>query len=378
MNLFRKTVLVFVLTSAVLGIAPAAAAGTLHVLQQFNQSGSNGNTPSNPMLEVGPGEFIGDTAVGGSSGQGLLYFVTSGGKYTILHNFSGGDDGYQPGALSLGLDGRIYGAALFGANGWGSVFRLSRRGHSKKFAFDTIYAFGGGEGAQPNGVIQARDGNFYGTTSGGGYLPFGTIFKMTPAGSVSDLYNFTSSQQMFPSQLVEVADGVFYGALFGNGASGYLFRITSSGQFTILYSFSGGADGQGPLGLVLAPDGNLYGTTRTGGSYGGGTLFSITPAGAFSILHSFTGGPDGSSLNGLSLGLDGTLYGTTETGGVHGAGTIFQYVPGGSLSTLYAFTGGTDGCGPSAAVTQGSDGNLYGSTVRCGTGGNGTLFQFMP
>jgi len=190
------------------------------------------------------------------------------------------------------------------------------------------------DGAWPYaGLVQASDGNFYGTTTGGGANGAGTVFKVTPAGRLTTLYNFC--YQGYPCSdggdpyagLIQATDGNFYGTTLGGGASGdgTVFKITPSGTLTTLYNF-GGADGAVPYGgLIQATDGNFYGTTSGGGASGDGSVFKITPSGTLTTLHSFADS-DGASPDGLVQATDGNFYGTTYGGGAYGDGTVFRLV----------------------------------------------------
>jgi uncharacterized repeat protein (TIGR03803 family) len=166
-----------------------------------------------------------------------------------------------------------------------------------------------------------------------------------------------------------------------------VFKISSSGAFTTLYVFTGGNDGANPAaGLVQGSDGYFYGTTSNGGAYdwvtevgyisnGWGTVFKISSSGALTSLYSFTGGNDGRLPSGLVQGSDGYFYGTTSAGGANGAGTVFKISSSGAFTSLYSFTGTNDGGNPEAALVQGSDGYFYGTTGGGGIGGNGTVFR---
>ena len=162
-----------------------------------------------------------------------------------------------------------------------------------------------------------------------------------------------------------------------------VFRISPSGSYTALYSFVGSpSDGQNPsAGLVQGSDGNFYGTTRHGGTYGDGTVFRIGPNGGETNLHMFVGTPDGASpFGGLVQGSDGSFYGTTFAGGVEGDGTVFQISPSGTYTTLYSFVGSpNDGQNPYSGLVPGSDGNFYGFSGGGMNGsGSGTVFRISP
>jgi uncharacterized repeat protein (TIGR03803 family) len=191
--------------------------------------------------------------------------------------------------------------------------------------------------------------------------------------------------------LIQATDGDLYGTTLAGGAHGYgtVFKIYPSGTFTTLHSFcsqSDCLDGEFPqTGLVQATNGNLYGTTILGGNYGSGTIFEISLSGALTTLYSVcsqSGCPDGNYLYaGLTQGTDGNLYGIMQVGGAHGSGTIFKITVSGTLTTLYSFCsqpGCADGQYPAGALVQDTNGNLYGTTGDGGVHGDGTVFSIAP
>jgi uncharacterized repeat protein (TIGR03803 family) len=252
------------------------------------------------------------------------------------------------------------------------------------------------DGSSPSGMIQGRDGSFYGTTSSGGQFNQGTVFRITPDGAETVLYSFAggNTDGANPTgDLVQASDGNFYGATGGGGPGecpgvepvgytgppatcGTLFKLTPDGAETVLHFFSGGADGGQPTGsLVQGDDGNFYGTT----SYGSGTVFAITPQGEEAVLYSFPNyTDDGSKPSSLILGSDGNFYGTTFIGGNSNYGTVFRITPAGAETVLYSFLGGSDGELPSASLAEGNDGNFYGTTPFGGGSGDGTIFRITP
>ena len=252
----------------------------------------------------------------------------------------------------------------------------------------TVYSFGPTpDGTAPQAaMIQASDGNFYGTTSSGGTHNAGTIFRYNPfTGSYSILYNFSTinlgnnADGGAPNApLLQGADGNFYGTASngGNDTRGSIFKITPAGVFTVLHLFSG-PDGGNPQGALLqTSDGTFYGTTTSGnGTASSGNVFKMTADGTVTSLHDFTTGSDGASPHaGLILGTDGNLYGTASGGGDFGYGTVFRITTAGVLTTLHSFNN-TDGVDPQAPLCAGADGFLYGTTQQGGANSNGTVFK---
>ncbi|HEX8814782.1 MAG TPA: choice-of-anchor tandem repeat GloVer-containing protein, partial [Terriglobales bacterium] len=262
--------------------------------------------------------------------------------------------------------------------------------------FKTRHSFDGADGQYLLvGVVQATDGNLYGTTYEGGAncTPngCGTVFKIKPSGTLTTIYNFCAKSSCtdgeFPEAgLIQATNGSFYGTTYQGGANcapdgcGTIFKISSSGTLTTVYSFcakSGCTDGYYPeAGLIQATNGDFYGTTSQGGTTGAGTVFKITTSGTLTTLYNFcsqSGCVDGEYPEaGLVEATNGDFYGTTYSGGVNGRGTVFRITASGTLKTLYSFcpqSGCVDGDTPQAALMQASDGNLYGTTLGGGVHG---------
>jgi uncharacterized repeat protein (TIGR03803 family) len=277
---------------------------------------------------------------------------------------------------------------------------------SQAQTFTSLHSFNGTDGFPSFVTVEGADGDFYGTTSEGGLYGFGTVFKITPAGGLSTIYDFchdaSCSDGAYPnSELIQGADGNFYGTTENGGAynrptcgngCGTVFQITPAGDLTTLYSFcmlSNCADGASPFaGVSEGADGNFYGTTTSGGSACGGdgcgTVFKITPKGALSTIHSFDL-VDGLEPNSqLELGSNGSFYGTTLAGGAgtETSGTIFEITTSGALTTLHTFcpVNGTcpDGEISYGKLLQASDGNFYGTTSTHGPNEEGTVFKITP
>ena len=246
----------------------------------------------------------------------------------------------------------------------------------------TLHNFAGhpNDGANPQaGLVQGTDGNFYGTTYSGGAGNDGTVFKITPNGTVTILHSFAGSDGREPTAaLTQATDGNFYGttSFEGAGPGGTVFKITPNGSLTTLASFNGQGGPEFPYaGLIQGSDGNFYGTTTAGGSqHGNGTVFKITPNGTVTVLHNFACTDGCAPFGGLVQGSDGNFYGTTRDGGTNGFnyGTVFKITTNGTFTSLHTFEG-NDGGEPYAGLIQATDGNLYGTTTSAGAHGAGTI-----
>jgi uncharacterized repeat protein (TIGR03803 family) len=332
------------------------------------------------------GLVVGSTSISAALGSETSPTVTltvTAQVESVLYSFGSGSDGQIPIAgLIQGADGNFYGTTLGGgANGNGTVFKITPAGVET-----VLWSFSGGsDGQNPAaGLILGTDGNFYGETGNGGANGGGTVFKITPAGVETVLWSFGrgSDGQNPIAGLIQGADGNFYGTTQdgGTNGAGTVFKVTPAGVETVLWSFGSGSDGQTPqAGLIQGTDGNFYGTTVSGSANGNGMVFKLTPAGVETVLHSFAGGSDGlNPAAGLILGTDGNFYGTTLNGGTNGDGTVFKITPAGVETVLHSFAGGSDGWSPQAGLIQGADGNFYGTTLIGGTNGDGTVFKITP
>lgn len=298
---------------------------------------------------------------------------------TLLYEFAGGLDGGHPNGLTQGVDGRLYGTTLAGGtNGHGIIFQLAGGGRLKG-----LYSFSGAaDGDRPNGgLVQSVEGILFGTTYGGGTNGFGTVFRFSTNGGLTSLFSFDHTNGVLPTAgLVKGLDGNLYGTAYEGGIFHYgsVFRLTTNGAFTTLVSFALSNGGFPHASLVQGSDGNFFGTTYKGGAYGNGTAFKISPNGALTTLASFNSTNGAFPLAGLTESSDGGFYGTTTYGGAFGLGTVFQMSPTGLLTNLVSFTGVADGSHPRAQLIQGSDGNFYGTTSDGGSFGDGTVFRVSP
>ena len=359
--------------------------------------GTDGSYPQSGPIVGSDGNFYGTTECGGALDVGAVYRLTPAGTESIVTSFASGTVARGPvGELVQAGDGNFYGTTYWGgSNNTGTVFKLASDG-----TVTTLWSFGSGSDGQlpKGGLVQASDGNFYGTTGSGGTTGYGTLFRMTPGGVETVLWNFGNGTDGFAPQgaLVMGSDGNLYGttSLGGTNASGTIFRITLTGVETVVWNFgsavAGTVDGGLPAPrLIIGSDGNFYGTTEGGGTNGGGTLFRFTPAGTLSVVWAFGAGTDGNGpWSGVTQGTDGNFYGTTVSGGTiqtcgasynYGCGTIFRITPAGEESVLWDFGFGGNGAQVSPlSVVQSADGSLFGVTSSGGPAGGGSIFQLKP
>ncbi len=294
-----------------------------------------------------------------------------------------GTNGASPNSLVQSLDGKLWGTSDGSAKTkCGTVFKMAISGTlSTAFAFECDTSKEP-DGFEPQELLQASDGNFYGVTFFGGTGGGGTVFKLTPGGSLNFLYNFGGTNLPAPVGLTQGTDGDFYGATYGGGLAesyGTIFKISAQGALKTLYEFDFTHGAQPYAGLIEGTDGNFYGTTYSGGTYGVGTVYKITHEGTLTVLHSFgehTYDPD-FPVTLLVQGSDGNFYGTTSYGGgPDNDGAIFKITPSGVFTIIHSFTG-SDGYFPAGPLVQDTDGNFYG-TAAGGANDKGIIFKIMP
>ena len=373
-------------------VAISAPAQTLTALVSFD--GTNGAYPDYPgslPVQGANGNFYGTTASFGANNEGTLFMMTPAGKLTTLYDFCSQanclDGAIPTGKLALGTNGNFYGTTSSGGTNYlGTVFEVTPSGK-----LTTLYRFctfsGCPDGSGPSaGLVLASDGNFYGTTAQGGAYNDGTVFKITPTGVLTTLASFDWTHGANPDfgALIQASDGNFYGTTDQGGTQGYgtVFKITPDGKLFTLYNFcsqTSCTDGNYPYGgLVQAGNGKFYGATTEGGINGSGTVFEITAAGNLTTLHSFDSSDGAVPEASLIQGSDGNLYGTTPYAGANVGGTAFKITPAGTFTVLYNFcslASCADGSGPFSGLAQGTNGKLYGTTFIGGLNDVGVIYS---
>jgi len=407
----HKTNRAFTISASVLFVLLGALpvrGQTYRVLYSF-PSGTGGAYPSGVISDP-VGNLYGAVSQGGDLegcegyGCGMVFKLETDGVLTVLHSFTGGLDGAVPVGVTLDSEGNVYGATNGGGSvGDGTVYEVFSGGGES-----TLYEFLGArqnDGARPQGpVTRDSQGNLYGTTLQGGPsdgcegFGCGTVFKVDPSGQESVLYRFTGGLDgAYPTgPLIRDSAGNLYGtteiggdltcSLGGFQGCGVVFKVSPTGQETVLHAFAGKPDGANPQGGVV-PDayGNFYGTTVEGGnpvcSGGCGTVFRIDALGNETILHRFAGGADGATpYSGLLRNSSGILFGTTYQGGAStecgslGCGTIFSLDPAGKETILYTFPSDAGGVWPQS-LSRDSAGNIVGTT-EFGGDNWGVVFEF--
>ena len=391
------------------------AAGNFTTIHAF--SSAEGIWPQGSLIEVG-GKFVGSAYRGGADGYGTAFTVTPLGTLAVVQSFAGPPEGNFPAAgLTQASDGLLYGTACFaGDSGAGTLFRTDLAGNlTRLHSFD-----GSTEGACPAAaLIEASDGNLYGTAAGGGAGGHGTVFRSSTSGAITTLHAFSVADGDTPeSALVQATDGNFYGSTVfgGDSGRGILFRVDGAGGFSLLHSIST-TEGAYPSGLVQGSDGGLYGSTA-GGSVVPSIFFRMDTSGSITTLHAF--GSGGNDANRPLIGQDGAFY-AARGGGVYRLdlagnfttihpfqypdvisypselvqtpdgrlwgrglsdgelylGAVFRVDLNGDLTIVHRFLG-PDGGDPDGRLLLASDGLLYGTTAHGGQFQGGVVYRIDP
>jgi uncharacterized repeat protein (TIGR03803 family) len=392
---YRALTIAVVMLSAVI-VSVSLQAQTYTVLYNFSPGTISGD-PSNPTGQIAQGRdgnLWSTTFTGGSFSDGAAFNVTPAGTMSKIFNFNapGGTAPYS--GLTLGTDGKFYGTTAAGGTiGEGTLFNLTSTG-----SLTTLYNFGTCKYPCQDGVfprttpVEGTDGNFYGTTGNSNDgINDGVAYKLTSAGKFSTIYAFpfaTTAGYNPQAPLIQGADGNLYGTTSSGGITlsgtcwdstdscGTVFKMTTGGKVTTIYKFDQ-THGAGPLSPVIqGTDGNFYGTTSAGGTSGFGVVFKLTSAGVITVLHNFIGSDGEKPLAGLVQANDGNFYGVASAGGSLGYGTIFKMTSTSdhTFSVIYDFDQ-THGQAPEDALFQNTNGILYGTTADGGTDGAGVFYS---
>jgi uncharacterized repeat protein (TIGR03803 family) len=403
---------------ALAGFCTSMQAQSFSVLYTFTGT-PDGSEPGQANLLDVNGTLYGTTYSGGAYGFGMVFKFDRKGQETVLYSFTGGTDGANPSAgVVRDAKGNLYGTtysggdlsctSIYGTPGCGVVFKLDTAGTET-----ALYSFTGGtDGGEPQGLVIDNAGNLYGITFFGGSqtCPFGSlgcgvVYKVDTSGKETVLYTFQDGTDGGePNGFVTMdSAGNLYGATIsggdlsacsGQGGCGVIFKLDTSGKETVLYTFTGGADGAvANGGFLMDAKGNLYGTTNFGGDLscsnnpfytGCGVVFEVTAAGTERVLHTFKGKDGANPTLGLVQDAKGNFYSTTEYGGAFNLGTVFELTAKGTESVLHSFTGLADGEYPDSGLTIDAKGNLFSNTLEGGDlscsppYGCGTLFRVVP
>jgi|SRR5580658_1317885 uncharacterized repeat protein (TIGR03803 family) len=368
---------------------PKASAQTFKTLYAFTGGADGGGPWGTPLLSGGilyQTTFYGGNSSANDAGT-VFEFLTTTLTGSYLYQFAGQPfDGSSPmGGLITDGFGDFFGTTTQGGFSLrGTIYEISQGSEV------VVTNFNGQNGDTPEGSLFIDAvGNLYGTTSNGGTNDSGTVFAFSVDGSFVQLYNFGDykGDGIGPASSVLLHQGVLYGVTTEGGTYGWgtVFSVNVKTKAeAILYDFRGGPKGGTPVGgLALDGKGNLYGTASAGGSAnqnaGNGVIFMLNiKSQQYTVVHTFTGADGSQPLAALVSDGQGNFYGTTNAGGAKGYGTVFELNSAGTLTTLYSFTNGTDGAYPYAGVTLDSSGNIYGAATRGGQYGWGTLFEITP
>jgi uncharacterized repeat protein (TIGR03803 family) len=411
---FISMFLALAIAAFVSAAAISTQAQTFTVLHSFKGS-PDGGFPNGGLILDSKGNLYGTTSEGGTGacdgGCGTVFKLSPAGKEVVLYSFTGtnGDGKYPQGELVRDASGNLYGTTYGGGTsgnacnkyGCGTVFMLDAAGHET-----VLYSFAGGvDGATPeSGVVRDAEGDLYGTTHLGGAYDWGTVFVVDPSGNESVLHSFngvTGDGGDAVGGLILDSAGVLFGTTQGGGivsshclpnleiGCGTIFQISTAGDESVLYDFTGHRDGNTPSGKVVRDNaGTLYGTSQPQPvPVGYGAIFRLDAAGTFNVLHVFSGGAGGADpFAGLVRSPAGDLFGTTYQGGGGGntcqtfdggCGIAFEFSHTGHFSVLHSFTGGADGGWLFAPLALDAEGTLYG-TANVGGLGAGTVFKITP
>jgi uncharacterized repeat protein (TIGR03803 family) len=348
-------------------------------LYNLNSTTSDGRYPLGKLVESSPGTFLGTCSEGGSSGSGTVFSITAGGEYSVLKSLlSPVDGGFPKTGLSQEIDGKFYGVTEFGgSNGFGTIFSVEESGN-----FSAIHNFNyTSDGANPQSSLTVDGENLFGATTTGGANNFGTLISFNTDNQVEKLHDFSLPLNGSAPEGIVSAGNSFYGitSTGGDFNTGTFYRVELSGERTKLHDFDQEMEGQNPNGDLFWSEENdlFYGAARFGGLMESGSVFSLNESGALTTLHFFEGGVAGEfPYSSPTLHSNGNLYGTTLTGGTFGDGVLYSIDPEGNYEVLFNFFGFFDGASCESQLVETEDGKLYGLCAEGGSFNAGSLFQF--
>jgi uncharacterized repeat protein (TIGR03803 family) len=385
---WKQVCAIFAICAAALALPASTVAQTFRIRHAFN--GTDGANPYVGLTQGTDGNLYGTTIDGGAYGGGNVFKIAPGGKLTSLYDFCSQpnctDGEYPVTVLIEGADGDFYGTTQSGGTqNYGTVFKMTPTG-----TLTTLHSFLGSDGAAPYGSLMlASNGDFYGTADVGGDFGGGTVFTITPSGALTTLYNFCShlgcGDGQYPAgQIIQASDGNLYGVTHAGGdyaacdvdGCGTIFKMTLSGKLTTLHAFDA-TDGEYPYGgLIEDGNGLFYGAASAGGAGNDGTIYTITSDGTYNVLYSFSG-PDGSEPYAILLGSDGNFYGTTLYG--YGGSPYPRgsvfEITPGGTLTNLHTFDGRHGKNPYAGLVQDTNGTFYGTAYFGGHDGDGIVFS---
>jgi len=348
-------------------------------IYSLNNASSDGRYPIGKLVESSPGVFLGLCTEGGSSGSGTVFNVTTNGEFTTLIGLqSASDGGFPKAGLSREIDGKFYGVTEFGgSSGFGTVFSIEEDGmYTVVHNFDYTV-----DGGNAQAALTVYESTLFGCTAAGGANNFGTLFSFDPEDELNKLHDFSLPVNgSSPEGLFEM-DNKFYGVTAAGGAfnTGVFYEINLSGERTKLHEFDPQMEGQHPNGSLFWSDENelFYGAARFGGLMDVGSIFSVSETGNLTTIHFFEGEEQGQfPYASPVLHSNGNLYGTTLTGGTFGDGVLYSIDPEGNYEVLFNFFGFFDGASCESQLVETEDGLLYGICAGGGSFNNGSLFQF--
>jgi uncharacterized repeat protein (TIGR03803 family) len=383
----RRRVLELLTVATIVITLPLVTAGaqTYTDFHDFNCAIEGcGPTYTSQLAQGRDGNIYGTASGGpGSSGNGTVFKITPEGVLTTVHAFDGTNGSNPDGGLALGPDGNLYGTTQFGTNNMGTIFKVTPGG-----VLTTLHAFplntvngGGGPMTAPT---LGSDGNFYGLTGGsGGGMATGIAYRYSLTSGykmVASLTNALPGSGFF-APLIQGWDGNFYSTAYAGGTngSGTVYSMSPSGVIKVIYNFDTTHGGWGYAPLVQDASGYLYGTEAQGGTLGGGVVFRVNPTnGRLALLHNFIHqDQSGGSVpaGGLVLATDGNLYGSTYWGGSKNDGVLFKVTKSGVYTQLFDLDG-ADGAATESTAIQHTNGKIYGISMNGGAYGGGVLYSF--